>query len=87
MFPCFLSTRGHQTWGEKVSSKNWPGQPGQHHHVQETPLPGGKINTFSCISARRENMFSVYLNVCVCVCAPGVSVPGVQGGDSGVGGG
>lgn len=30
-------------------------------------------------------MFSVYLNVCVC--APGVSVPGFQGGDSGVGGG
>lgn len=32
-------------------------------------------------------MCSVFLNVRVCVCASGVSVSGVQGGDSGVGGG
>lgn len=89
LLPYFLSTRCHQTWGEKVSSKNWPGQPGQHCHVQEAPLPGGKINILSCVSAQTWNVFRIYLNVRVCVRAraPGVSVPGVQGGDSGVGGG
>lgn len=38
----FPSIRSHQTWGQKVPSENRPGQPCQHRHVQETPLPGGK---------------------------------------------
>lgn len=41
MISVFASTRSHQTWGQKVPSENWPGQPDQHRHVQETPLPGG----------------------------------------------
>lgn len=35
------SSRSHQTWDQKVPGQNWAGQPGQHRHVQEAPLPGG----------------------------------------------
>lgn len=38
----FSFTRSHQTWSQKVSSKDWTGQPGQHRHVQEARLPGGE---------------------------------------------
>lgn len=37
----FSSIRSHQTRGQKVPSKDRAGEPGQHHHVQEAPLPRG----------------------------------------------
>lgn len=70
MLVCWFSFRSHKTWGEKVSGKNWPGQPGQHRHVQETSLPGG--NEPSDVSrvhgARNVKDFSSESDFCSCVC-------------------
>lgn len=91
MLVCCFSFRSHKTWGEKVSGKNWPGQPDQHRHVQETSLPGGNRSLLMCLVCtelqyRRDFFIRIGL-LLLRVCVTGVCVPGVQGDDAGDGGG